>query len=1461
MSSNGSASGTAPYPGRLQRQNSSGSMTERSFRDPSPNRTSSSGPYRDDPPPVPALPRDYMAPSVPAKSTRRAASVEPPERISSPAPRAAGRGVSLDRGPGVMPPKYTQRITSLSSVGEVGRGQARDSVNFSRPMSPHNSPPTSPLSERQAGPFAEPSVPTSPHSTGGRTPGLRDGEAERIQRSMQATANRPVKKKKKVVAKDIAEGSHFASGSSGGRPTGTALDTTPPRQPPSNSSTPSPGDSRLQASQINDDARILPKRKKKRNAPSASNEDQEGSERPRSSYTSDSDTQSEQSFSSDRARNYNTRPAGLLVKQPSIVREEPEAEDQEVQILPTEKTNGRLAQNGTAAENAIPSRVTAGRQLHSRSASQPIATPATKKASSLGVPAAMGVPGTETLSSAGAVRPQSLSPARAAHFSSQPILETPEGIKHSPPARSVSPAKSALKYSPSSRGPSPVGSVPGARNRRSGRAPSEASDTTSVISDEGFKGASRKKKSVRVSFDDDSIAVGRAASPESQNSPVLMSPQNKESSSKWFNKKEETGSSKDSAIQPMPALPSFGSARERKYERGLDEPSNASDPKQPQSTNHYETSSDLVIGNVLAQHYREKEQRRSNDPIPPEVTSVEGTGYHSSSEDEVFNDIDDKPQTSEANVALPNQSSYSPHPTSRRNQEAPSSMIGIPIPSIAVLPATPGIESARAEPKDWFRIPGEFPLSTDSLGEDLPPTSSVVQHHATDPTPADIGIAEPEPEPSVNHHEAGHSTVGSVADMLRTQIHTHSHEESDDTDDSIYSDAAEDLSDIEGDGFGSINAIVESPANIKPTASNKAPSDMSNKEPPTTSKPRPSLRGRSESEMSEPASDEGWDRAQAYWSGLSQTRKQQLERAAAPGAADEGEPETKPKPKTKKTVAKKKAPQSRISDHPPLPPWPDKQYRDDVTRPASPKGSTMKQSMRSSQPESSPEFHMRSSMRNGPVPKAPRNSVQPLDVPQPRGALQKKDRPVSAVAMVDYNKSGNKSTAKNERAGPAGVGSRATPVPASPPASPKGKPVTANLRRIKSNDSDSSSSFRKLRQTTADSNRYSMKRSMRAGLTDDRPQSLRENRTGIYSARSPSPSDSTRRPMSATGSTMRSSMRGAADSRTSMRGAADSRTTMRGATDSRTSMRGAADSKKQSRTKSPSRFGFGKSSKSKPASGSRAGFSSRFDDSSDDDVGPISRRSRFDDSSDDDGPSGLTPVRGIPRRIDEGDSTDLEDSSAEPSPIIPATKYKPSSKAKNQGLTLAAGSSESPAISPAPMSPGLEGNTANDKEKKKRSFFGALGGKKRDDSFARSPTRQETPLERPKPTRLNTAGSQRPVVPGEASSPKSPKLQRRNTPRRFASDSWPLPEMPGAKADSRPNTSDGNGVNAGNVVNTGNGTRNGAGTGASRPELGTRRSTLQNENAGSGVNGVIMTGKTGKKKRFPLLRKAFGLND
>ena len=87
-------------------------------------------------------------------------------------------------------------------------------------------------------------------------------------------------------------------------------------------------------------------------------------------------------------------------------------------------------------------------------------------------------------------------------------------------------------------------------------------------------------------------------------------------------------------------------------------------------------------------------------------------------------------------------------------------------------------------------------------------------------------------------------------------------------------------------------------------------------------------------------------------------------------------------------------------------------------------------------------------------------------------------------------------------------------------------------------------------------------------------------------------------------------------------------------------------------------------------------------------------------------------------------------------------------------------------------------------------------------------------------------------------SPVAGRLQRRVTPQRFASDSWPLPPKIEAVEDAtRPSTAD---------------APNG------RPGVGNRiptSETLRTE------GGTPIVGRTGKKKRFPMLRKAFGLKD
>ncbi|KAL8971848.1 MAG: hypothetical protein Q9183_000850 [Haloplaca sp. 2 TL-2023] len=1430
-------------------------MTERTFRDPSPKRGSSVAQHSDEPPPVPALPKGYVSPPpVPAKSLRRPASTEPPERVTSPVPRAGGRGVSLDRGPGTVPAKQVKKTKtpSLGTVGEVQRMQSRESINFSRPMSPQNSPPTSPLRDLKAWPGVAQTSPQPPTANMGA---LRAGEADNIQHGVQEAANRPVKKKKKAVAKEAVEGSHFATGG-GAKPTGTAMET-PNKAPALAVSTTSPAAPNDSTGHMTSAAQPTPKKKKKRVVSTDSSQ---------GSYASDSDSaMSDQTSATDRPQAFKTRAAGLLAKQPSIVREDREAEEQEYG-----KPANLSTPNTTEQPIAPAAKKKATTKQHKKSASQPPILSTKIDSEPLDIP--LPTSNAQSLTTQ-QPRPKSLSPGRATHFLAQPMYETPNGIKHQPPARSVSPAKSALKHSPSSRGASPVGGNAVGTGRLTGGPGSEASDNGSVVSDDGGK-LRPKKKSARVSFDEGSVVMGRASTPPAS-SPTVLSPQHKDKPSKGFlglGRRKKTvdspdDSDQDEGMKPTPTLPSFGSVRGNKKDGNR--PDHADGPQT--SLPETRSSSDHAIGHVISHDLASKKdaasnstpnQRAANDPIPPEVTTVEGSGYHSDNEGSVLNDAEDKDEPK----ALERSSSEA----AQKGGDDSADRQGDSVPMIAILPATPGIGSTEDE-GPWATIPGGYRGSTDDEGlanivkenDEASPTTPVAEHHATDPTPASLGIAEPEPE-SRSTSPTGSPIVGHVAESIHHQTEVSNGEDSDDSGNSIYSDAAEDVADLEGDGFGSINAIMESPVVPKtPFVAGAMPESPTAQPLSLTSEDgRPEPIKRNESELSEPSPEDGWDRAQAYWSGLSQSRKDQLERAALPAAEDtsapqskaETVPEEKPK-KKKKKVAKKTAP----SDDPPLPPWPDKEFGQHVARPASPNAAKMKQSMRAAQPEK-PQTHMRASMRSGPPPKSTKreSTLRPESPPVPREKPRKADRPMSAVAAVDAAKVNGKMAAGHGRAASMGVAPKSTaPLPTKPK-----KAAKPALRRAASDGSDSGSSFKKARPSTSDGGKYTMKRTMRGGSVEGRPQSAYATRQESVSTRPTSPP--ARRPFSSVGP---------------------------GGSGMRTSMRESMDS---NRTKSPSRgFGFGRKDKQKAApapkkAGSR--FSSRFGDSSDEDEPLPKRQSRFEDSSDEEDREELTPVRGIPRKIEEGDSTDLEDSSASPSPMPPANDDKVEKAAPNplQGSALASGSLRG---GPSDQGPGLQTKKSAEKEKKKRSFFGSIGGGKKRESKSPPPnislpvasTSTTHPLEANYASPVATPGSPQtpkaskvmgnkdPVAtssplssqaaaaasPGSPKTAKPPKLQRRNTPKRFASDSWPLPEMPAAKGESakmRPSTSDGAASKP-------------LAMGTMRPEANRSNTAERGQGAkGSVPNGLMSGGNGGKdgkekKKRFPMLRKALGFGN
>lgn len=1285
------------------------------------------------------------------------------------------------------------RHPSLGSVQEFDQSKGRGLINFSRPMSPTISPG---LPYRQSTGSPTPGNMTSTQqSMAGRAALSAAGEE-----NWQGMASNSVQKKKKK-ATATTEDDYVPLGDPRSRHTSSLLQATPQRQAvPSTSSTSLPAGTSSPGEQSESATTIRAQKKKTVVNQSRSAQVEQSGRHSQQSY--DSDTGSEQSYTSDRPRSFNTRAAGLLTKQPSIVREDREAEEQEERG--SNATNGTLKASQKESRSKPMTAAGTYTQLTSLSADATMRKPPNTQAS----PSGLAPNSASDLTANGSIKRSSLSPARAAHFS--PTLDTSDGIKHQPPGRSLSPAKSALKHSPSSRTSSPAGPIlPGWA--QAGHAPSEASDTTSVVSDEGYKPGSRKKKNVRVSFDDDPTVVGRAATPPtSLDSPIVLSPQNKENVKRgWFGlgrdkKRDEsvTANDDDDIIKPIPTLPSFGSVRGRK-ELGDGSASAASKPSidshshDPVSLGSLATSNDFAVGGVLTQDFENRAKegastRASNDPLPPEVTSVEGSGYHSDTEESV---LGDEAGAERAAKFAPSQ---------------PSSGLEADVPTISVQPATPGISDTTRE---WLGVPAGSLASTAITVQETSNLEPKVDDEFLDQTPSSVGIAEPEPEAAAAYHDPASPIIGEVAHSLRHQTIVSHDDETDDSGDSIYSDAAEDISDLEGDGFGSINAIVESPTvPTFPILSPVSPIALASPVSPSLPASKP------EGEVSESKSEEGWDKAQAYWSGLSQSRKSEIEEAASPVVADQAksEPATTPTKKKRKTTSEDYTQRAQ----PQLTPLNTQNVE------GRPNGvaTHMKKSMRDGPQATGEPKHLRSSMRDASAQKASlkqaglRDSTSKSAQPEPRGALQKKLRPISAAPMAEYNKTAKGAT-HSRTVSDSMPSTSLIPLPAqsakrvaNQPAKKAAAAAPTTSRRF-SHDSDSDSSFKRTRGAAPDTGRYSMKRSMRAASIDERTKPDQSSR---FSLRSLSPTG--RKQFNTAPSGMRSSMRGSAD-------LGNSRS-----------------------AKSPTRsFGFGRSSKVKAAPGKSASrFSSRFGESSDEEDGPQAFRSRFVDSSDEDEPAmtspKFAPVRGIPRRIDEGDSTDLEDSGDEKHPRgskKPQLPQLPQSSpaTKLQGAALASGSlrrngSGRDLSKSGDMGTGLRMKKDAENQKKKHSFFGSLGRKKDDSKVMKadveSAARRDTPLERTKVERQLSSQA----VPQPA---KHPKLQRRNTPKRYASDSWPLPQMPGAM-DSRPMTSDG-------VV-------------GGRPGMGSRQPTAQTVD----TNGVVV-GRTGKKKRFPKLRKAFGLHD
>ncbi|KAF4312018.1 hypothetical protein GTA08_BOTSDO12168 [Botryosphaeria dothidea] len=423
-----------------------------------------------------------------------------------------------------------------------------------------------------------------------------------------------------------------------------------------------------------------------------------------------------------------------------------------------------------------------------------------------------------------------------------------------------------------------------------GRANSDVSSDAGSY--DGYKPSPRKKRGVRVSFEENLTRDGD--SPSSPGSPVGLD------SSRWSGRTlQGMDDDLDDIMKPRPALPFFGSIRRerRPVDEEIAEKVTETIPSMSNSTSTMaeplEASSDHAVGGIIARDFETRNQTKgTSDPMAPEVTSVEGSGYVS---DDTASSIDDeelghvKEPEGYAMKARSNGATELPSIPEKRSAEASPAVEAMPVPQIAVQPATPGTEVENQEPA--FEMPGAW---------SDPDESSFDESLAT--TTASLGSQEhiENSEPV----QGGHFHVFSAKDLQPIEsrqsvdhyLDQSQDEESSDDNSSIYSDAAEDLSEFEG-GFASLDAIVDSPI-VPPSQESQLASIP---ESPLSHKQKGSAFSETEYSIADQAEDDSKKRREREDSKGAET-KHRLSPKAAALEFDAAPILKSPKPKKKKAT-------------------------------------------------------------------------------------------------------------------------------------------------------------------------------------------------------------------------------------------------------------------------------------------------------------------------------------------------------------------------------------------------------------------------------------------------------------------------------------------------------------------------------------------------------------------------------
>ncbi|RDW72476.1 uncharacterized protein DSM5745_07648 [Aspergillus mulundensis] len=691
----------------LRRSNSSASMSARTFRDQSPGRPSSSYSTMSTPavaPPLPSIPTEF---SGRRNQSRRSVSLGP--SALSPSPRTQPTEARSIRSPVTVPD--SPRVVASPGAGSGSplhqRSESRNSINFSYPMNSRTNSPTIPsgFPDRQdAAASASASL------------NKRSSAHYNKNKAQAAAPGSPARNSLPVITALAA--AQAVTVTRNDEPNTPPVSSRPARQPPAIERSPSRSPATLGVKQ----------------RPVVTKSSAVAEDRPAKEHSRPSPTPSPSPASVPPA----PAPAPTPIPAPASAPASTPVKEQENQPLALRSKEPPRAPTPPVAEKVA--------------RTPPVSPPQVKPTAK---------PDGEAQS---APLPQPSSPSRSAHFSSQlAVISLPGDQLHQPPARSISPAKSALKNRNSSL--SPDGRLSGIL--RPGPSLSELSDATSVASDDGAR-PNHRKKPVKVSFDDEAEIVGVAASPPTSPEDVVPEspPGRSKSKTSWFHlhKRKSSplrstdGNEFDEVLKPRAALPSFGSIRGNK------------DGARAEATVQHDVDDDSVsesdddfpnghaINNIISRASEANVPEQEQSYVAQPAVSTDAAAKDDA-EKEAIDDYELEP-------GFFQKTQLSPLVEVPSDQNLPLSdepdleMPDIPgMPDITLHPATPDPEKGRTSLERWDS-PEEYPRQS----------------------------IEVEPEET-------------------SQLKGKRRDSADnDSSSSVYSDAEEDL---DGSGFGSINAIVD----------------------------------------------------------------------------------------------------------------------------------------------------------------------------------------------------------------------------------------------------------------------------------------------------------------------------------------------------------------------------------------------------------------------------------------------------------------------------------------------------------------------------------------------------------------------------------------------------------------------------------------------------------------------------